>query len=34
MAEVSARLQMLQTQLEMSYRLIASLRDLTLSRFL
>ncbi len=34
MADVAARLQLLQTQLEMSYRLIASLRDMTLSRFL
>ncbi|QXM24301.1 hypothetical protein KO353_13770 [Elioraea tepida] len=34
LAEVSARLQLLQTQLEMSYRLIAGLRDLNLARFL
>ncbi|MCU0987546.1 MAG: hypothetical protein MUC89_21875 [Acetobacteraceae bacterium] len=34
MAEVAARLQLLQTQLEMSYRLIASLRDMNLARFL
>lgn len=34
LAEVSARLQLLQTQLEMSYRLIAGLRDLTLARYL
>lgn len=33
-AEVSARLQMLQTQLEMSYRLIANLRDMNLARYL
>jgi flagellar hook-associated protein 3 FlgL len=34
LAEVSARLQLLQTQLEMSYRLIAGLRDLNLARYL
>jgi len=34
LAEVSARLQLLQTQLEMSYRLIAGLRDLSLARYL
>lgn len=34
MAEVTSRLQLLQTQLEMSYRLIANLRDMNLARFL
>jgi flagellar hook-associated protein 3 FlgL len=34
LAEVSSRLQLLQTQLEMSYRLIAGLRDLSLARYL
>jgi flagellin-like hook-associated protein FlgL len=34
MAEVTSRLQLLQTQLEMSYRLIANLREMNLARFL
>lgn len=33
-AEVTARLQLLQVQLEMSYRLIGALRDLNLARYL
>jgi flagellin-like hook-associated protein FlgL len=34
MAEVASRLQLLQTQLEMSYQLISNLRDMNLARYL
>jgi flagellin-like hook-associated protein FlgL len=34
MAEVASRLQLLQTQLEMSYQLIGNLRDMNLARYL